>query len=77
MKIDEEFQKLWRSVPVDGIDDIKIEEYLEKQGIRSMQDTSIKVMPKMNRRKPAKNVKRQFKKRDNEHLKDILESYDD
>ena len=28
--VDEEFQKLWRSVAVDGIDDKKIEEYLEK-----------------------------------------------
>lgn len=75
MDIDEEFQKLWRTIPVDGIDDNKIEEYLEKQGIRSMQDTSLKVMPKLKRKAVAK--KRVFKKaRDNEHLKDVLETYD-
>lgn len=30
--IDEEFQKLWRSVAVDAMDDAKIDEYLDKQG---------------------------------------------
>jgi hypothetical protein len=29
--VDEEFQKLWRSVAVESMDDQKIEEYLEKQ----------------------------------------------
>ncbi|XP_032777500.2 LOW QUALITY PROTEIN: general transcription factor IIE subunit 2-like [Daphnia magna] len=76
MPIDDEFQKLWRSVAVDGIDDNKIEEYLEKQGIRSMQDTSLKVMPSKLKRKAAPK-KRTFKKpRDNEHLKEILEEYE-
>lgn len=75
MDIDDEFQKLWRTIAVDGIDDNKIEEYLEKQGIRSMQDTSLKVMPKLKRKAVVK--KRVFKKaRDNEHLKDVLETYD-
>lgn len=32
MPVDEEFQKLWRSVAVDAMDDAKIDEYLEKQG---------------------------------------------
>lgn len=32
LPIDEEFQKLWRSVAVDAMDDAKIDEYLEKQG---------------------------------------------
>jgi transcription initiation factor TFIIE subunit beta len=36
--VDPEFVKLWRSVAVDSIDDDKIHEYLEKQGIRSMDD---------------------------------------
>lgn len=31
LPIDEEFQKLWRSVAVESMDDQKIEEYLEKQ----------------------------------------------
>lgn len=37
-----EFQKLWRSVPVDSIDEEKIDEYLKKQGISSMQETGPK-----------------------------------
>ncbi|KAH8324034.1 hypothetical protein KR074_008609 [Drosophila pseudoananassae] len=74
--VDEDFQKLWRSATVDAMDDAKIDEYLEKQGIRSMQDHGLKKpMPK---RKKAANKKRQFKKpRDNEHLADVLETYED
>ncbi|KAH9368479.1 hypothetical protein HPB48_022178 [Haemaphysalis longicornis] len=41
-----EFQKLWRSVAVEGIDDQKIEEYLQKQGITSMQDMGVKKVAK-------------------------------
>ncbi|KAH8368837.1 general transcription factor IIE subunit 2 [Drosophila serrata] len=74
--VDDEFQKLWRSATVDAMDDAKIDEYLEKQGIRSMQDHGLKKpVPK---RKKAANKKRQFKKpRDNEHLADVLETYED
>ncbi|XP_070495975.1 transcription initiation factor IIE subunit beta [Chironomus tepperi] len=75
--VDEEFQKLWRSVTVDAMDDNKIEEYLEKQGIRSMQDHGIR-KPMAQKRKKASLKKRQFKRpRDNEHLADILETYED
>ncbi|KAK4026553.1 transcription initiation factor IIE subunit beta [Daphnia magna] len=76
MPIDEEFQKLWRSVAVDGIDDNKIEEYLENQGIRSMQDTSQKVLPAKLKRKAAPKKRTYKKPRDNEHLKEILEDYE-
>lgn len=31
LTVDDEFQKLWRSVAVESMDDQKIEEYLEKQ----------------------------------------------
>jgi transcription initiation factor TFIIE subunit beta len=74
--VDEEFQKLWRSSTVDSIDDAKIEEYLEKQGIRSMQDHGIrKTIMAKRKKQPLK--KRQFKRpRDNEHLADILETYE-
>lgn len=58
------------------MDDAKIEEYLEKQGIRSMQDHGIK-KPLIPKRKKAPLKKRQFKRpRDNEHLADILETYE-
>ncbi|KAJ8866631.1 hypothetical protein PR048_032491 [Dryococelus australis] len=77
MPVDEEFQKLWRSIAVESIDDQKIDEYLEKQGIRSMQDHGLKkVAP--HKRKKANQRKKQLKKpRDNEHLADVLETYDE
>lgn len=31
LEVEEELQKLWRSVAVENVDDQKIEEYLEKQ----------------------------------------------
>lgn len=76
LPVDDEFQKLWRSVAVESMDDQKIEEYLEKQGIRSMQDHGPKKpIPK---RKKLNSRKKQIKKpRDNEHLADLLETYDD
>uniref|UniRef100_A0A0K8TR33 Transcription initiation factor IIE subunit beta n=1 Tax=Tabanus bromius TaxID=304241 RepID=A0A0K8TR33_TABBR len=75
--IDEEFQKLWRAVTVDAMDDMKIDEYLEKQGIMSMRDHGLK-KPAIPKRKKPQNKKRQFKKpRDNEHLADVLQTYED
>ncbi|KAJ4443432.1 hypothetical protein ANN_05101 [Periplaneta americana] len=65
----DEFQKLWRSVTVENMDDLKIENYLEKRGIRSMQDHG--------RKKPNQRKKQLKKPRDNEHLADVLETYDD
>ncbi|XP_053675146.1 general transcription factor IIE subunit 2 [Anopheles nili] len=76
-QVDDDFQKLWRAVTVDAMDDAKIDEYLEKQGIRSMQDHGPK-KPLIPKRKKLANKKRQFKKpRDNEHLADVLETYED
>ena len=76
--VDEEFQKLWRSVPVDGIDEQKIEEYLTKQGITSMQETGGKKagIPIHKRKKVAAKKGRAFKKT-NEHMGDILQDYSD
>ncbi|MCI4394988.1 hypothetical protein PGIGA_G00175220 [Pangasianodon gigas] len=74
-EVDEEFQKLWRSVPVDSIDDEKIEEYLKRQGISSMQDTGPKkITPVQKRKKPATQKKRRFKTH-NDHLNGVLEDY--
>lgn len=75
--VDEEFQKLWRSVPVDSMDEEKIEEYLKKQGISSMQETGPKkVLPVQKRKKQSGQRKRQFKTHNN-HLADVLEDYSD
>lgn len=75
--VDEEFKKLWRSVAVDSMDDQKIEEYLEKQGITSMQDQGLKKPAPIKRKKPVNRKKHSKKPRDNEHLADVLETYDD
>jgi len=74
-QVDEEFVKYWRGVAVDGIDDGKVEEYLKKHGITSMQDTPGK-------RVTGKDLKRKRGKQkakivNNEHLKDVLEDYSD
>lgn len=78
LQVDEEFQKLWRSVAVDGIDEQKIEEYLTKQGITSMQDLGgpKKGLPIQKRKKPANRKNRNFKKT-NDHVADILQDYSD
>ncbi|KAH9491613.1 Transcription initiation factor IIE subunit beta [Bulinus truncatus] len=70
----EEFQKLWRSFTVEGLDDQKIEEYLSKQGITSMEASGYKKVSAMPRRKKGKQKPRSFKKH-NDHLNGVLEDY--
>ncbi|XP_059098941.1 transcription initiation factor IIE subunit beta-like [Tigriopus californicus] len=74
--VDDEFQKLWRSVAVDSLDDAKIDEYLEKQGIRSMQDLGAKRVATKHLRKKAARRKNRGPK-DNDHLKHVLEDYNE
>lgn len=75
IKVDEEFIKLWRSISVDGVADDKIEEYLEKHGIQSIQDLASKKMePVQKRRKVMRRPNKNFKTH-NEHMKDILQDY--
>ncbi|GAB1293089.1 General transcription factor IIE subunit 2 [Apodemus speciosus] len=75
--VDEEFQKLWRSVTVDSMDEEKIEEYLKRQGISSMQESGPKKVASIQRRKkPASQKKRRFKTH-NEHLAGVLKDYSD
>ena len=56
------------------MDDAKIEEYLDKQGIRSMQDDGLKKMNHPKRKKGQQKRKNRAPK-DNEHMKDILQDY--
>eukprot|EP00088_Acartia_fossae_P003196 TRINITY_DN11323_c0_g1_i1.p1 TRINITY_DN11323_c0_g1~~TRINITY_DN11323_c0_g1_i1.p1 ORF type:complete len:283 (+),score=54.69 TRINITY_DN11323_c0_g1_i1:31-879(+) len=74
IEIDGEFVKQWRSVSVDGLDIQKIEDYLDKQGIRSMQDQGIKKVAMPKRKKGPVNRKKRAPK-DNDHLADVLEDY--
>jgi len=74
-KVDDEFVKLWRGVAVDGIDDGKVEEYLKKHGITSMQDVAgKKAVGKELKRKKGK---QKAKIVNNEHLKNVLQDYSD
>ncbi|KAJ4452064.1 hypothetical protein ANN_03580 [Periplaneta americana] len=57
---------------VDSMDNLMIEEYLEKQGIRSMQYHGPK-KPVPHKHKKPNQPKNQ---RNNEHLADVLETYD-
>ena len=72
--LDDEFIKQWRSVSVDGVDDAKIEEYLDKQGIRSMQDQGLKKL-NMPKRKKGQQKRKNRAPKDNEHMADILQDY--
>lgn len=76
-KVDEEFQKLWRSIAVEGIDEQKIEEYLQNQGITSMQDMGLKKVTHVQKRKKTANRKKNNFKKLNDHMADILEDYTD
>jgi len=74
-EVSEDFVKLWRSVTVDGKDDINIDEYLTKNGITSMQDQGNKNAPI--KRKPIKrNINRKKRAlKDNLHIAGDLEDY--
>jgi len=74
--VDEEFQKSWRLIAVDGMDEAKIEEYLKNHGINSMQDVGLKKTIPMHKRKENKKRKQTFKKL-NQHMGDILQDYSD
>ncbi|XP_076064764.1 transcription factor IIEbeta isoform X2 [Oratosquilla oratoria] len=74
--VEKEFIQLWRNTSVDGLQDDNIEEYLNKQGIKSMQDTGPKnLVPIRKRSKQRK--QRATKLSDNEHLAHLLETYDE
>ncbi|BHF62652.1 Transcription initiation factor IIE subunit beta [Sparganum proliferum] len=75
--IKEEFKQLWRSVSVEGMHEVKIEEYLRRNGIASMSADrkifTLATKQKQVGRKRASN--RPVKLKDNEHLQDILKDF--
>lgn len=73
IQVEDDIIKYWRDVPVEGLDETKIEEYLEKQGIAQMKDTfAQKNQIHIHKRKSHKG--RQVKKH-NEHLGNLLNEY--
>ena len=69
LKVDEEFQKHWRAMSVDGIGEADIDRYLVSAGITTMQDTG-KRPQKVQQRKKIKR-KKTFKKL-NDHLSESM-----
>lgn len=74
-EVEDEFVRLWRQVTVDGKDDINIEEYLEKEGIKSMQNEGMRKVAQKRKiiRKTGNKRKRALK--DNTHIAEVLEDY--
>jgi transcription initiation factor TFIIE subunit beta len=73
--VEEDIIKYWRDVPVEGLDDEKIEEYLEKQGIASMKDAFAKSQLDTQPLKRKQSTKGRQSKKHNEHLGNILDEY--
>ncbi|VDM02281.1 unnamed protein product [Schistocephalus solidus] len=75
--IKEEFKQLWRAVSVEGMHELKIEEYLRRNGITSMsadrKTFTLVTKQKHTGQKRASN--RPVKLKDNEHLQDILKDF--
>lgn len=73
IKVDEEFQKHWRAISVDGIGEADIEKYLNNAGITSMHDSGLGQKQAPQRKKSRK--RKQFKKL-NDHLDEsVLKDY--
>ena len=73
-EVEDDFVKLWRSVTVDGKDDINIEEYLNQQKITVMQGQGMRKVAL--KRKPIKrNNRRKRQLKDNLHIAADLEDY--
>uniref|UniRef100_A0A1I7XX74 Transcription initiation factor IIE subunit beta n=1 Tax=Steinernema glaseri TaxID=37863 RepID=A0A1I7XX74_9BILA len=73
--LDDDFKQLWRSVSVDHLDEKKIEEYLQKHGIRTMKDLQPKKIQGGAPKRKA--VKRKINQKvHNEHLSDVLQDYE-
>jgi len=75
--VDEEFQKHWRSVAVEGIGEPDIERYLAKQGIATMQGVVPLAKGAVKKRggsKKKRNIKLQNSHLENNVLKDYSES---
>lgn len=67
--VDEEFQKHWRAISVDGIGEADIDKYLNNAGIAAMQDSGVTQKQTPQRKKSRK--RKQFKKL-NDHLDESM-----
>jgi len=73
--VDEDISKLWRSATVEGVDETKIEEYLTRVGITSMQDMAGRAPVAQKRKKGGKKKPMSQLKTNNAHMGDVLKDY--
>lgn len=72
--VEEDIVKYWRDVAVDGMDETKIDDYLEKQGIASMKDMFASNKVQIGGKRKGAGKGRQVKKH-NDHLGGLLNEY--
>lgn len=72
--VEEDIVKYWRDVEVGGMDETKIEDYLEKQGIASMKDLFANNRMQVTGKRKGAGKGRQAKKH-NDHLNGLLNEY--
>ena len=75
IQVEDELKKYWRDVAVEGLDELKIEEYLEKQGIASMKDAFANNMQNMQNGKKKPSARGRQVKKHNDHMGTILNEY--
>lgn len=71
--VEEDIVRYWRDVAVDGMDETKVDDYLEKQGIASMKDAFANNRTQVGGKKKSRQG-RQVKKH-NDHLGGLLNEY--
>lgn len=74
IQVEEDIVKYWRDVAVEGLDETKIEDYLEKQGIASMKDAFASKLQALPAKRKTAQKGRQSKKL-NDHLGNLLNEY--
>lgn len=72
IEMDETFQKLWRSITVESVDEEKIAEYLNKQGMTFADDPGVRKMMHMGPKRRKANKKRRFKQL-NTHIEGLID----
>jgi len=72
-KMDEEFTQLWRSIPIDALEENKIEEYLNANGLASIKDTNA-IKPINPKRRKASRRGQKYKTH-NQHVEGLLVDY--
>jgi len=74
IQVEEDIVKYWRDVDVGGMDETKVDDYLEKQGIASMKDVFAANRQQVSGKRKARQSGRQVKKH-NDHLGGLLAEY--